>query len=122
MEVSWLLGTEMTGKNLAVGQRESKREPMLRGGKRESTDKGSRKEDEKAAYINRGEMSPFVFLVASPPLLPHPTPWFASYRPIFSDIFKRKVASFLFLKFSMSFIRNGAYIYNQFDPLFPIWH
>jgi len=68
LEVSWLLGTEMTGKNLAVEERESEREPMLRGGKRESTDKGSRKEEEKAAYINRGEMSPFVFLVASPPL------------------------------------------------------
>jgi hypothetical protein len=58
----------MTRKNLAVGEMESEREPMLRGGKRESTDKGSRKEEEKAAYINRGEMSPFVFLVASPPL------------------------------------------------------
>jgi hypothetical protein len=48
---------------------ESEREVMLREEIRESTDKGSRKEEEKAAYINRREMSPFVFLLASPPFL-----------------------------------------------------
>jgi len=38
LEVSWLLGTEMTGKNLAEEERErereSEREPMLRGGEK----------------------------------------------------------------------------------------
>lgn len=67
----------------------SERDPMLRGRRRGSTDKGSRKEEEKAAYINRGKCHLlFSFLPAHQSV----SLWFASYRHIFSAIFKRKVA------------------------------
>jgi hypothetical protein len=74
---------------------ENERGPILSEGKKKA-DRGCRKEEGKTTYINRGEMSPFVF-VPLQDLAPHYSlsPWFVSCQPIFSNIFKRKVASLL---------------------------
>lgn len=107
----------MTGKNLAVEERESEREPMLRGGKKGKYWQGKQERRRKSCLYQQRRNVIFCFPCCQP-TTPFPL-WFASYRAIFSDIFKRKVASFLRLNFSMSFIRNGVYIYNQFGPPLP---
>lgn len=109
----------MTRKNLAVGEMESEREPMLRGGKGKVLTREAGKKKKKLLISTEEKCHLLFSLLPAHHSIP---PWFASYRPIFSDIFKWKVASLLLLKFSMSFIRNGVYIYNQFGPLpLTIW-